>query len=139
MPDLIILDIMMPEMDGFEVCERLKNDESTVFIPIIIVTTLDQREEKLRGISLGADDFLTKPIDKAELLTRVRSLLIVKELHDKLMQNYEQLRKLEEYRDDLIHMIVHDMRSPLTVITGYLELMKMEIGNQISDIQEYLK
>lgn len=138
MPDLIILDIIMPRMNGFKVCEIVKGDESTVFIPIVIVTALDQREERLRGISLGADDFLTKPIDVVELTARVKSLLRVKKLHDELLQNYEQLRRLEEYQDDLIHMIVHDMRSPLTGIMGYLELMKVKIGNQMPEIQKEL-
>lgn len=136
MPDLIISDIMMPEMDGFEVCERLKSDESTSFIPIVIVTVLDEKDERLRCVSLGADDFLIKPIDEVELTTRVKSLLKRKELHDELAQNYEQLQQLETYRDDLIHMIVHDMRSPLTAVTGYLQLLEMKIGSQPPDIEK---
>jgi putative two-component system response regulator len=83
-PDLILLDVMMPKLDGFEVCRLLKTSKDTVFIPIIIITALNRLEQKLKGIEAGADDFLTKPFNSAELLTRVRSLLKVKQLTDEL-------------------------------------------------------
>ena len=82
--DLILLDIMMPAMDGYEVCRRLKSSEATRMIPIIMVTALDDIEAKIKGIEVGADDFLTKPPSKIELLTRTRSLLKTKRLNEKL-------------------------------------------------------
>jgi DNA-binding response OmpR family regulator len=69
---------MMPQMDGFEVCQTLKNDPNTQFVPVVMVTALKERDDKLRGIEVGADDFLTKPIDRVELLTRIKSLIRVK-------------------------------------------------------------
>jgi putative two-component system response regulator len=83
-PDLILLDVMMPKLDGYEVCRRLKGNKETVFIPIIMVTALTRLEQKIKGIEAGADDFLTKPFNSVELITRVRSLLKVKQLTDEL-------------------------------------------------------
>ena len=83
-PDLILLDIMMPEMDGFEVCRRLKSDEHTRLIPIIFITALDDRRSRLRGIEVGGDDFLTKPFDQLELSARVKSLVRQKRLNEDL-------------------------------------------------------
>src|SRR5216684_9334086 len=73
--DVVLLDVMMPGMSGYEVCERLKKDERTRFLPVVMVTALDKREDKVRGIAAGADDFLNKPFDRAELLMRVKSCI----------------------------------------------------------------
>lgn len=83
-PDLILLDIMMPGIDGYETCQRLKADLQTRHIPVIMVTALDQREDRIRGLECGADDFLTKPIDDVTLFARVRSLLRLKAVLDEL-------------------------------------------------------
>jgi len=82
--DLILLDVMMPEMDGFEACERLKADPKTQHIPIVMVTALDQPSDKVRGLEAGADDFLTKPVDDIQLMARVKSLARLKSLTDEL-------------------------------------------------------
>ncbi|MFN8853965.1 MAG: response regulator [Planctomycetaceae bacterium] len=86
-PDLILLDIMMPRLSGYEVCHRLKGSEATRAIPILMVTALAEMSDIEKGIDAGADDFLTKPINKLELLTRVRSLLRVRHLTN----DYERL------------------------------------------------
>ena len=83
-PDLVLLDVVMPEMSGYEACRRLRGEEATRLLPIIMVTALDPGEERIKGIEAGADDFLTKPINQPELLARVRSLLRIKALHDEL-------------------------------------------------------
>ena len=83
-PDMILLDIMMPDMTGYEVCKRLKGEESTQIIPIVMITALIDKESRVRGIEAGADDFLTKPVDRIELIARVKNLLKVKEYNDSL-------------------------------------------------------
>ncbi|MDO8461881.1 MAG: response regulator, partial [Deltaproteobacteria bacterium] len=83
-PDLILLDLMMPRMSGYEVCKTLKQDKNTRFIPIIIITALRELNDKLKAIEIGADDFLIKPYNKLELTTRIKSLLHMKELYDDL-------------------------------------------------------
>lgn len=83
-PDLLLLDVMMPEMDGFEVCRRMKEDEHTRLIPIVFVTALNDRRSRIRGIEAGGDDFLTKPFDRLELTARVKSLVRQKRLNEDL-------------------------------------------------------
>ena len=90
-PDLILLDVVMPGMSGYEVCQKVRGDPETAVLPVIMVTALDPAQERVHGIEAGADDFLTKPINQAELLARVRSLLRVKELHDTVRSQAAQL------------------------------------------------
>ncbi|MCL4423928.1 MAG: response regulator [Firmicutes bacterium] len=101
-PDLILLDVMMPGIDGFEVCRRLKDDEATRFIPIIMVTALDESRAWLEGVKAGADDFLTKPINELELTTRIRSLLRVKKLNDGLLQARAHINRLTRHTTELL-------------------------------------
>ena len=84
LPDVILLDVMMPGMSGFEVCKKLKSSESTRLVPIIIVTALQEKEDRIKGIQAGCDDFISKPIDRLELLARVHALGQVKRLNDDL-------------------------------------------------------
>ena len=93
-PDLILLDVKMPEMDGLEVCKKLKSDSSTQHIPIIMITGSIDKESRVKGLSVGANDFLTKPIDRPELMVRVRNLLRIKEFED-FLRNYNELLKRE--------------------------------------------
>ena len=109
-PDLILLDVMMPKLDGFEVCRRVKEDERTQMIPVLLVTALSDRADLLRGISAGATDFITKPVDTLEILFRVRNALRTKHL-------YDQRNTLLRMREELSDMIVHDIRNPLLAIT----------------------
>jgi len=95
-PDLILLDVMMPKMSGFEVCKRIKNDPKTTDIPVIMVTALNEFGDIERGIDSGTDDFISKPVNKLELLTRVRTMLKLKHLSDKLERTLAYLTEIEK-------------------------------------------
>ncbi|MDP6475481.1 MAG: response regulator, partial [Alphaproteobacteria bacterium] len=107
-PDIVLLDVMMPEMDGFEVCRRIKADPATALLPVIMVTALNEQSDRVTGLEAGADDFLTKPVRDLALFARLRSLLRVKMLLDELRLREETSRQMNtlrdvENRDDLLH------------------------------------
>src|SRR4029453_412006 len=91
-PDLILLDVMMPGLSGYDVCRRLRDDPATALLPIVLVTSLDPQGERVKGIKAGADDFLPKPINQSELFARVRSLLRVKALQDEVQRQADALK-----------------------------------------------
>lgn len=91
-PDLVLLDIMMPGLSGYDVCRRLRADPATALLPVVLVTSLDPQAERVKGIEAGADDFLQKPIHQAELFARVRSLLRIKSLQDEVARQAAELR-----------------------------------------------
>src|SRR5437762_2610033 len=130
-PDLCILDVSMPagnlgvedRATGFEVCRRIKRDPRTSRIPVIFVTALNETSDRVKGIEAGGDDFLTKPHNRLVLGARVRSLLKLKAATDALEDSLRKLRELEKVRDDLMKMIVHDLKSPLTSILPTLEML----------------
>lgn len=93
-PDIVLLDVMMPGMDGFEVCRRLKSDPRTVHVPVVMVTALDQISDRIKGLEAGADDFLTKPVNDTALVTRVKSLVRLKSLTDELRLRSQSNRDL---------------------------------------------
>jgi len=99
-PDLVLLDVMMPGLSGYDVCRRIRADPATALLPVVLVTSLDPQGERLKGIEAGADDFLSKPINQPELFARVRSLLRVKALQDEVKRQADELKewnaKLEE-------------------------------------------
>jgi len=95
-PDLVLLDLMMPKISGFEICRSIKQNKETQFIPVIVITALQELDDKLKAIELGADDFLVKPINRLELTTRIKSLLHVKSLHDDLDTSENILISLAE-------------------------------------------
>ncbi len=125
-PDLILLDVMMPEMDGIETCQRLKDNEETGDIPIIFITAKSSKEGKLEGLGAGAIDYITKPIDLDETLARVKTQLRIQEIY---RQNIDLQRRLGEARraaavGAITQGIAHNLNNLLGVVVGYLDLLK---------------
>jgi two-component system sensor histidine kinase/response regulator len=116
LPDLILLDLMMPEMDGLEVCRRLKADPATQQIPIIFLTASNEMEHLVRGFEAGAVDYVTKPFNGSELLARVRT-------HLELKHARQQLREMNDEKNEFMGIAAHDLRNPLSAIKGYSEMM----------------
>jgi two-component system sensor histidine kinase/response regulator len=126
MPDLILLDVMMPDMDGIEVCQRLQADESTRGIPVIFITARTTKESKLEGLGVGAVDYITKPIDLDETLARVQTQLRFVAINRQLV---DLTRRLEESRraatiGAVTQGIAHNLNNLLGVVIGYLDLVK---------------
>ena len=131
-PDLILLDIMMPEMDGYEVCRRLKENEDLKDIPVIFISALTETFDKVKAFRIGGVDYVTKPFQIEEVHARVethlrlrRLQLELEERNRELAHRNEELMRLEKLRDDLTHMIVHDLNNPLTAILGRAQLMRL--------------
>ncbi len=152
-PDLILVDVMMPRMNGYEVCRRLKSDPDTVFLPVVMITALRGSEEKIKAVEAGADDFLTKPFNHLELVTRVKSLLRVKHLHDQLeaynrelearvaertaqlQRALHELQELDRLKSEFIGNVSHELRTPLLHVKGYVSLLADETLGPVTEEQ----
>ena len=139
-PDLILLDILMPGMDGYETLRRIKATEAGKRIPVFFVTVVDKTLEKIKGFSLGAADYITKPFDIEEVRARIRTHLRLNHLQTAYEHAYRALSELEEMRDNLVKMVVHDMRSPLMALCASLELLLINPASAMSaDERKLLK
>lgn len=138
-PDLILLDINMPGMNGYEVCERLKADDALKEIPVIFISALDETMDKIKAFAVGGLDYITKPFQFEEVEARVQTHLKLRRLqverqrqNQQLQESCDQLKKLEDLRDNLTNMIIHDMRSPLMGLTGYLKMLETDAAEKLS-------
>ena len=132
-PDLILLDINMPEMDGFEICRRLKAGERSKDVPVIFLTALTDTADKVRAFETGAVDYVTKPFQFEEVMARVRTHVTLSRTQAALVESYKRLRDTEQLRDDLVHMVVHDMRSPLVALLINLRLVRTTAAAALGD------
>jgi signal transduction histidine kinase len=148
-PDLILLDVMMPGMDGYEVAGKIKENPATRNIPVIMLTALDDRNARMLGLNAGAEDFLTKPVDRAELCVRVRNLLRLKAYGDELRAAHAALgvalaeageaRLMAEHANNaktqFLRAMSHELRTPLNAISGYTEILEMGIRGVVNPAQ----
>jgi class 3 adenylate cyclase len=137
MPDLVLLDVVMPEMTGYDVCKQIRENPRTAALPVVLVTSLDPREEKIRGLEVGADDFLTKPINQPELLARVRTLLRVKSLYDTVQ---EQAAQLSQWNKELEQRVAQQV-SQLERLSGLKRFFPSQLVELIvaGDVEDPLK
>lgn len=137
-PDVVLLDVMMPEMDGFEVCARIRANKETAHLPVVMVTALRETTDRVRAIEAGADDFLSKPVDALEVVARVRSLTQAKRDREALERAYADLKRAEHLRDSLGEMLVHDLRTPLTTMLASMDLMTTGQAGELSELQRHV-
>lgn len=130
-PDLILLDVMMPQMNGLEVCQRLKSNPNYRLIPIVIVTALSEIADRVKALEAGADDFLSKPVDGMELIARVRSLLRVHQL-------YAEIERATAERLRFMAGVAHDLRSPLSAVLMNLDLLAKRLPADDARIDQYM-
>ena len=145
-PDLILLDISMPEMNGYEVCALFKSDPLLESIPVIFISALNETIDKLRAFEVGGVDYITKPFQFEEVQARVETHLELQRQRHELQKNCDlmerqrtlllksntELRELQEFRDNMAHILVHDLRQPMTGVMGYLDLIELQDGEKLS-------
>ena len=138
-PALVLLDIRMPDLDGYEVFRRFKADERLSQIPILFISALTAPADITAGFACGGVDYIAKPFRESEVLARIQTHLALRAAYLKLDQEHAQLQILERHRDLLTHMLVHDLRSPLQVIGGHLEMIAdSTVGQLPGQVQESL-
>jgi len=141
LPDVVLLDVLMPRLDGYEVCRRLKADPATLYIPVVLITALRGARERARGVEAGADEFISKPFDAIELVTRVKSLVRIKRLYDQLraansdlerrvaertaelQRALTELRELDRLKSEFITNVAHELRTPVLHVKGTVTLL----------------
>ncbi len=138
LPDIILLDIMMPGMDGYAVCEALKADPSIKDIPVIFVTAMDQMEDEARGLSLGAIDYLTKPVSPPIVRIRVKNHLELKLARERLERQNQELKEAAALKEEVERITRHDLKSPLNGIIGLPRII-LDAGGLTREQEAFLK
>lgn len=136
--DLVLLDVMMPGLSGLDVCRRIKASPRGELLPVILVTALGDQESRNEGLEAGADDFVAKPPDRRELILRIELFLRLREQERTIRRQVEDLRRLQGLKDDLLSLIVHDLRNPLSGAAGYLQIMERIVGepSEVGSLRE---
>ncbi len=136
-PDLVLLDVMMPGIDGFETCRRLKADPKHKEIPVIFMTALSDTVDKVKGFQLGAVDYVTKPVQQDEVLGRIQAHITIRRLQLELKERNRLLGEQNAELDAFAHTVAHDLRNPLGVIENAVYLLKRDLGDRMTpEIEE---
>jgi signal transduction histidine kinase len=138
-PDIILLDINMPEMNGYEVCARLKEDPQLKEIPVLFISALSESDDKVKAFRSGGVDYITKPFQIEEVEARVATHLSLHRQKKELQQNYDCIRELEDLRKSLTRLIVHDLRNPLIAIKAFLEVVTERNPDLDADSKKHLR
>lgn len=138
-PDLILLDIKMPEMDGYEVCKQLKATARGREVPIIFVSALDDALDKVRAFAAGGVDYVTKPFQEAEVLSRIEHQLRIQRLQQQLVIQNEELSRSNRELEQFAYVVSHDLQQPLQSVTGFVKLLQLKYGDTLDETaQDYL-
>lgn len=132
-PDLLLLDMMMPDMDGYEVCRRLKANPATADIPVIFLTAASDKEKLVQAFDVGAVDYITKPFHSAELLSRIYAQLELQKTKEALQHANEQLQQSNEMKDRLFSLVAHDLRGPFQTFIGTADLLTHYVDRLTKD------
>ncbi len=139
-PELILLDVDMPEIDGFEACSTLKKSSRYKDIPIIFLTVKDEKDDIVKAFDLGAVDYVTKPFNRKELVSRVKTHISLKKTKDELKKKNLELERTLEMKDEFLSLISHEFRTPLNVISSAIQAMNYICCNELSDkAKKYLR
>lgn len=138
-PDLILLDVMMPGLDGFETCQRLKDNDETKDIPVIFMTALSETVNKVKGFQVGGVDYITKPIDIEEVLVRINTHLTIRQLQKQLEAKNAELQALNASKDRFFSIISHDLRNPLIGFLSFAHILEDVESLEKHEFQSYTK
>jgi signal transduction histidine kinase len=145
-PDLILLDISMPRMDGYETCARLKSNSETEWIPIIIVTALQDLPSKIKAIESGADDFIAKPFNKIDLKARVKSLLRIVDMRESILERNREIQQLSALRNEVTHTLIHTLQTQSAeaiVVTEKMlkhsDTLSEEVQTMLNEVQKNIQ
>jgi len=135
-PDIILLDLVMPEMSGFEVLQKLRAEKATMNIPIVILTSLHDSERRIEALEAGCDEIISKPFDRTELLARVKSLLRIKRYLDEIEDNNRKLKAAERIKDEFTSTVSHELRTPLAAIKSSIDILDTEAPGALTGDQK---
>jgi two-component system, sensor histidine kinase and response regulator len=133
-PDLILLDIKMPGMDGYKVCQYLKADQLTCEVPIIFISALDDALDKVRAFTVGGVDYVTKPFQEIEVLARIEHQLRIQRLQRQLMEQNQELARSNRELEQFAYVVSHDLQQPLQSVTGFIRLIQLKYQNGLDDV-----
>jgi len=139
MPDLILLDVMMPGLDGFETCRLLKKNDNIRDIPVIFMTALSETVNKVKGFDAGGVDYITKPCDAEEVLVRIRTHLSIRKLQRQVLEKNLELRELNASKDKFFSILAHDLRTPMSVFLSFSNLLNKIDKMNKKELSEYIK
>ncbi len=138
-PDLILLDIKMPEMDGYEVCKQLKTNSQTSAVPIIFISALDDALDKVKAFAAGGVDYVTKPFQEAEVMARIEHQIRIQRLQHQLIQQNEDLLRSNRELEQFAYVVSHDLQQPLQSVTGFVKLLQLKYDSTLDAVaQDYL-
>ncbi|MGF1516814.1 MAG: response regulator [Nodosilinea sp.] len=132
-PDLILLDIRMPGMDGYAVCQQLKSDPKTCDVPVIFISALDDVLDKVKAFAVGGVDYVTKPFQEMEVLARIEHQLCIQRLKQQLLEHNQELARSNQELEQFAHVVSHDLQQPLQSITGFAKILLIKYQEQLDE------